>query len=203
MFSHEPTVIGKYKIDCRELMFVQYMPIAMPYGPICIPDNLRCFAPLIAAVVSRGVPTGAHIYLTAKRLFVGPNCLGNRPGWHTDGFGTDDINYIWSDTLPTEFCVNQHFVLSDDHDISLIEMERQAWPENFRTYPAGSLLKLDSSIVHRFAQPTAESYRTFVKISISCERYNLIGNAHNYLLDYDWPMVERQAGRNHPIGRAA
>lgn len=202
MFSHEPIVLGQYDIDCRELMFVQYMPIAMPYGPIRIPDNLRCFAPLVAAVTLHGCPSGAHIYLTAKRLFVGPNCLGNRPGWHTDGFGTDDINYIWYDAVPTEFCVNQYFVLSDDHDLSLDQMAQQARSQNITTYPAGSLLKLDSSVVHRVAQPVTEGYRTFVKISVSRERYNLAGNARNYLFDYDWQMVGRQAGRNHPIGAA-
>lgn len=202
MFSREPTILGQFQVDCRELMFVQYMPIAMPgYQPRArIPQNLRCFAPLVEAVMEEVWELGGYVYLTAKRLFVGPNCLGNRPGWHTDGFGTDDINYIWSDSVPTEFCVDQYFCLSDDHELSMRQMEQQARADNIKTYPAGSLLKLDSSIVHRCAQPSTEGYRTFVKISVSRERYNLIGNAHNYLFDYDWPMVDRQAGRNHPIG---
>lgn len=204
MFSREPAVLGQFHIDCRELMFVQYMPIAMPRTSPRIPENLRCFVPLVEAVMESGTPESTYIYLTAKRLFVGPNCPGNRPGWHTDGFGTDDINYIWSDTAPTEFCI-QEFTLSDDHDESLTQMEQQVqpWCENIKTYPVGSLLMLDSSIVHRVASMTTEGYRTFVKISVSRERYNLIGNAHNYLFDYDWPMVERQAARNHPIGAAA
>jgi hypothetical protein len=203
MFSHEPFVLGSYEIDCRELMFVQYMPLAMPYQSPRIPPNLRCFLPLVEAVVNLGRRGNTYIYLTAKRLFVGPNCLGNRPGWHTDGFGTDDINYIWCDSLPTEFCVNQHFNLSDAHEASMRQMEDQAKPENIKTYPVGSLLRLDSAVVHRCARPVTEGYRTFVKISVSRERYNLVGNAHNYLFDYDWPMVERQAGRNHPVGAAA
>jgi hypothetical protein len=203
MFSHEPIVLGGYEIDCGELMFVQYMPIAMPGKSFRLPRNLMCFLPLLEAIPPKQIDPFTYVYLTAKRLFVGPNCLGNRPGWHTDGFGTDDINYIWSDTLPTEFCVNQHFGLSDDHELSLIQMAQQARLVNIKTYPTGSLLKLDSSIVHRVARPVVDGYRTFVKISVSRERYNLIGNAHNYLFDYNWPMVERQAGRNHPIGRPA
>lgn len=204
MFSREPTVLGQFQIDCPELMFVQYMPIAMPGKSFRLPRNLMCFLPLLEAIPAGQIDPFTYVYLTAKRLFVGPNCLGNRPGWHTDGFGTDDINYIWSDSMPTEFCI-QEFTLSDDHDLSLAQIEQQVqpWCENIKTYPVGSLLMLDSSIVHRVASMTTEGYRTFVKISVSRERYNLIGNAHNYLFDYDWPMVERQAARNHPIGPAA
>jgi hypothetical protein len=110
-------------------------------------------------VVNLGRRGNTYIYLTAKRLFVGPNCVGNRPGWHTDGFGTDDINYIWCDSLPTEFCVNQHFNLSDDHEASMRQMEDQAKPENIKTYPVGSLLRLDSAVVHRCARPVTEGYR--------------------------------------------
>jgi hypothetical protein len=200
MFSHEPFVLGQYEIDCHELMFVQYMPIAMPGRSFRLPPNLMCFMPLLEAIQVGEIDPFDYVYLTAKRLFVGPNCLGNRPGWHTDGFGTDDINYIWSDALPTEFCVNQHFDLCDDHEVSMRQMEEQASPANIKTYPAGSLLKLDSTVVHRCAQPATEGYRTFVKISASRDRYNLTGNAHNYLFDYDWPMVERKASRNHPVG---
>lgn len=203
MFSREPAVLGQFAIDCRELMFVQYMPILMPRIPhVKVPDSLGCFKPLIDAVMAYVEPDH-YVYLTAKRLFVGPNCLGNRPGWHTDGFGTDDINFIWSDAMPTEFCV-QEFNLSDDHDLSLVQMESQvrSWRENIKTYPVGSLLMLDSSMVHRAAPVVSEGYRTFAKISVSRERYNLAGNAHNYLFDYDWLMVERQAQRNHPVGVA-
>lgn len=202
MFSRAPTIIGQVEIDCRELMFVQYMPIAMPGMSFRLPRNLFCFMPLLEAIPVGQIDAFTYVYLTAKRLFVGPNCAGNRPGWHTDGFGTDDINFIWSDSMPTEFCV-QEFSLSDDHDVSLVQMARQAKPENIITFPVGSLLQLDSSMVHRVPQTMASGYRTFVKISVSRERYNLIGNAHNYLFDYDWPMVERKAARNHPVGEAA
>lgn len=202
MFSPEPAVLGQFKIDCRELMFVQYMPVARAGGPFRLPPNLKCFLPLLEAASINEMRPFDYVYLTAKRMFVGPNCLGNRPGWHTDGFGTDDINFIWSDAMPTEFCV-QKFDLSDDHDVSLVQMARQAKPENIVTFPVDSLLQLDSTMVHRVPQTMASGYRTFVKISVSPERYNLVGNAHNYLFDYDWPMVERKAARNHPVGEAA
>lgn len=202
MFSQEPVILGEFTIRCQELMFVQYMPIVMPHRmDVRVPDNLLCFMPLVDAVIGE-VGAEDYVYLTAKRLFVGPKCIGNRPGWHSDGFGTNDTNFIWSDSAPTEFCI-QEFALSDDHDISLLQMECQALSENIKTYPICSLLRLDSSMIHRVPNVMQEGYRTFVKISVSRERYNLVGNAHNYLFDYDWPMVERKTSRNHPIGAAA
>jgi hypothetical protein len=40
--------------------------------------------------------------------------------------------------------------------------------------------------------------RAFLKVSISKDKYDLIGNSHNYLLDYDWQMKERKQERNIP-----
>jgi hypothetical protein len=194
-----PKVIGHFEIDCPEFMFYQYLPIRMPESGLQIPKNLRCFEPLIEAIaLFDGWLPDDYVYLTAKKMFVSPGCSVNRPGWHLDGFGTPDINYIWCDSIPTEFCF-QPFNLSDEHELSLIEMEKQAHPENIRTYPIGTLLRLDRRVVHRVGTCKEPCYRTFAKISISKNRYNLKGNAHNYLFDYDWPMFDRINGRNHPI----
>jgi len=198
VFSKEPEQIAQVIVKPSEMMFVQDMLIALPDGPWMIPDNLKCFWPIIA----KALPSALHycdhyIYLTAKHLFTGPNCSWNRPGWHIDGFGTDDINFLWSDSYPTEFCV-QEFELSEDHSVSMEQMTEQAKVENIRIYPANSLLKLDNTIVHRVANPTTEGFRTFVKISVSKNKYNRVGNAHNYLIDYDWDLVERGVERNDP-----
>jgi hypothetical protein len=45
--------------------------------------------------------------------------------------------------------------------------------------------------------------RRFVKVSLSSHRYNLIGNSHNHLLDYDWQMFPRDAARNDPAAYMA
>ena len=39
----------------------------------------------------------SYMYLTVKRQYQSKSKLFNRPGYHSDGFLTDDINYIWSD----------------------------------------------------------------------------------------------------------
>lgn len=201
MYSHEPTIIGQHHIQCDEMMFVQDMLIALPGKAVRLPRQLRCFWPLVEDVLAVGVPNDSHIYLTAKRLFVSPTCCWNRPGWHIDGFGTDDKNYLWSDSFPTEFCV-QPFDLSDDHALSMVEMEQQVRRENICTYDNNLLLGLDTAVVHQVAPVLSCGVRTFAKISISRNRYNLRGNAHNDLIDYDWLMVDRALDRNDPAAVA-
>ena len=41
-------------------------------------------------------------------------------------------------------------------------------------------------------------YRTFIKISYSTDKYDLIGNSHNHEIDYRWEMRERGTMRNVP-----
>jgi hypothetical protein len=185
MFSHEPTIHGQIEIACDEFMFVQDMLIALPGQMPRLPRQVQCFAPLVEEVMAIGVSIDYHIYLTAKRLFV----------------STDDHNYIWSDSFPTEFCV-QPFELSDDHTMSMIQMAEQAWRKNIVTYDDKLLLGLDNTVVHRVAPVTSCGVRTFAKISISRNRYNRRGNAHNDLIDYDWPMVDRAVDRNDPAAVA-
>lgn len=196
-YGQEPIVIGPVFLDPKEMCFVQYLPIAMANSDrVEIPDNLSWTRPLVNMVLKQGVPDECYLYLTVKHLYVTPNNMGNRPGWHSDGFGTDDINYVWCDKYPTEFCV-QEFKLSDECDTSLEEMEEQAKVENVKTYGENTLLCLDKYNIHR-TPVVGEGYRTFVKVSVSKDLYNLKGNAHNYLFDYDWEMLVRSDTRNHP-----
>lgn len=191
--SAPPVNVSRIMLFPPELMFVQYMPIRMPGTDVRIPQNLRFLKPLVDMV---GYYEDEYVYVTAKHFYVTPGNPGNRPGWHIDGFGTNDINLIWYDSMPTEFCV-QDFDLREDHEGAMEDMEAQVKPENIKTYPVGSLLCLDHSMVHRTTECTKGHYRTFVKISLSKDKYNLQGNAHNYLFDYSWTMVERGETRNH------
>lgn len=192
--STPPLNLGLQRlISTPELMFVQYMPVRMPHTNLRLPPHLQTFEPLLEQV---GWEDDDYVYLTAKYLFVVPGDVGNRPGWHLDGFGSEDVNFIWYNSMPTEFCV-QDFEISEEHEQSMIDMEEQVKPENIRTYPPGTLLCLTKSMVHRTALCTKGHYRTFVKISLSKSQYNLKGNAHNYLFDYAWDMKERGEVRNH------
>lgn len=198
-YGAAPENLGFIDIQNPEMMFVQYLPVMMPGSNLRVPANLNCFRDIIIAAImdSGSVLTDAYVYLTAKHLFVTPDNMGNRPGWHSDGFGTDDLNYIWCDSAPTEFCV-QPFRITDDCAVSMKEMEDQAREENVVVYPVKTLLKLDQGVIHRVAANGTAGYRTFVKVSVSKDKYNLKGNAHNYLFDYEWEMHDRAETRNHP-----
>lgn len=197
IYGNAPTLIKSIEVNSDELMFVQYLPIKMKGSTdVRIPDNLLIFSEIITEVMKE-VQLDEYVYITAKHFYVNADSLGNRAGWHSDGFGTPDINYIWSDNSPTEFCV-QPFSISSDCLVSMQEMEEQAKKENVLTYPCNSLLRLDSSVIHRVNPKPDEGFRTFVKVSISQEKYNLIGNAHNPLFDYNWDMQKRKPYRNHP-----
>lgn len=202
-YGEAPVVVDSICVPDCELLYVLYMPVRLAgQSEVVIPPHLEGYGALVdAAIAYEGASAdGKYIYLTVKRLWVEPGCLGGRLGWHTDGFGTDDISYIWADADPTEFCV-QPFDLSDDHEISMRQMEEQARPENIVRYEPIDLLRLDARHVHRCPVNPRPGYRTFARVSISRDRYDMIGNAHNYGLDYNWIMYPRGASRNDTATR--
>lgn len=79
-------------------------------------------------------------------------------------------------------------------------MARQATnPANaIETYPDKHLLRLDPSVIHRPPVGFAPGMRTFVKASMSTERYNLEGNSVNHRLPLGVPLLPRKLDRNHP-----
>jgi hypothetical protein len=200
MHSPKPENLGYFDIKADEFVYHVYMPIKMRIScDIRIPDHLQCYKPLIIAAMAGKLWYRDYVYLTVKKMYVQKGGTANRPGWHIDGYGTEnDLNFIWSDCIPTEFCSGE-FNLSDCHEKSLLEMEQQAEGKPIFTYPEKTLLCLNNKIVHRVGVCKETCLRTFVKISISKDRYDLAGNAHNHLFDYDWSLVERQGSRNHPI----
>ncbi|WP_051289074.1 hypothetical protein [Chryseobacterium daeguense] len=201
-----PTVIREIEIDCKEMMFYQYLPIKLKgMTGFVLEERLMKFSELIVETLSNYKNTfgeekfnESYIYLTVKRQYVSKKKSMNRPGYHSDGFMTDDINYIWSDRNPTIFNVS-NFNLTLDDEISLKEMKKQALPENEITYPENTILRLNQYNIHKVNDSSIyEGIRTFVKISFSNDKYDLEGNSHNYELDYNWKMKPRQNKRNIP-----
>lgn len=201
-----PTVIGEQiEIACHEFMLYQYLPIKLAGAvEVHVEPRLDCFSRIIGAACCdyigvRGLDSwvASHVYLTAKHTFLPPGASQNRPGWHSDGFLTDDINYVWCDRLPTVYN-SSAFDITQDDELSLIEMEQQARPKLSKQFPENTLLRLDQYCIHRCAEVVEPTLRTFVKLSISNDRYDLLGNSHNHLIDYDWPMRERALHRNVP-----
>jgi hypothetical protein len=200
-----PKMLGRYDVDCKEMMAFQYLPIKMAGGTsITREQRVAPFDALIGAACCDFVAecglgrfVESYVYLTAKHLFQGPGCTLNRPGWHCDGFMTDDVNYIWSNRSPTIFN-RSLFVLTLHDKLSMHEMSEQADKSNDFDYGDGALIRIDQFVVHRLQEPKEVELRTFFKLSISLDKYDLEGNSKNYMLDYGWPMRPRSVERNVP-----
>jgi hypothetical protein len=204
-YGELPKPLGIFEVECNEMMFYQYLPIKMieQTQPI-YEERLRCFDKLIGAICCDYIGefgldnyVNSYVYLTAKHLYQMPNCSFNRTGWHSDGFLTDDINYIWCDKYPTIFNRTE-FELPLDDLLSMEEMEKQAMPFHNVTYGENRLLRLNQYNIHKVASVTEVGMRTFLKLSFSKDKYDLIGNSHNYLIDYNWGMKNRKEHRNIP-----
>lgn len=196
-----PRVIAEnVHLRLDEVAYMLYMPVCTPGVTLALPPQAEPFVPLLHHVMlaERERVFAEYMYLTVKRMIVGPTVTPNRPGWHADGFGTDDLNFVWYDCVPTVFNRGA-FDVSEDHTLSLQQFDQQADPSDDVTFPTHTLLRLDPTIVHRVAMADREQMRTFVKITISKNRFNLIGNSRNHAAPgLDWPMYPREAVRNDP-----
>jgi hypothetical protein len=200
-----PDDLGTVDATPTEMLYWLYCPIKLPGSiTLTVPPNLKQFRPIIDAV---GHDCGerlfnSYVYITAKTLYCSSENPGNRPGWHSDGFLTDDLNYIWYDANPTIFFHDgERHAFTADHSASLSEMDALCEPLSFarRIYPAKRLLRLDETVLHKVDLDIRPGIRTFVKISVSRHRYALQGNSINYALAPDWEYQPRQAERNCPV----
>lgn len=194
-----PAVVSP-KLDLKptEFLYYQDLPVMMANQHelgIKVPKNLEWTMPFLK-LFTRGLEGDEYIYLSARHMFYDSENV-NRPGWHSDGFGTQDLSIIWYDCVPTEFCIQQ-FTLSTDCVHSMEQMKEQASLDNIKAYDPGTVLLLDQYSIHRVAPMPFKGIRTFLKASISTDQYRLKGNSHNYLFEYDWASRPRDLERNSP-----
>lgn len=142
-----------------------------------------------------------NVYLTLKNIWVNGGTSGNRPGWHSDGFLTDDINYIWYDKNPTLFYFDgAKHSFSTDHCKSLVEMNVLCEnSDKHVTYPVKSLLRMDQFVLHKPNENFPGGVRCFMKISLSEHIYALEGNSKNEHLNLDMEYLARKPNRNCPV----
>ena len=215
IYGAPPVDLGLIDLSPSEMMFWQYCPIKLPAADLMclLPPNLKQFSPIVSAVFSdfdRGRRIGewqhSYVYLTAKTMWVTPENPGNRPGWHSDGFLTDDINYVWSDTSPTVYWQPEMPVdFEADHSLSLYEMRACAEHDitHHVRYPTKHLLRLNERAIHKVDTCSMGGMRSFVKVSVSRHKYALLGNSINHALAPDWTYSPRSVERNCPIGSVA
>lgn len=202
-YGNPPVRIGKEHVEVDEMMYYQYLPIKLKDNDnIYLPKRLKNYKSLIYGAIfdyfTKGGDKDCYIYVTLKVMFTPTNTSLNREGWHSDGFMSDDINYIWSDTLPTEYIEGEWDILQD-HKESLLIFNHLGNYYKVKTCEPNVLYRLDESVIHRVqVNKGSPILRQFMKVSFSKDKYNLKGNSHNYLIDYDWEMKDRDIERNHP-----
>jgi hypothetical protein len=172
-YGRSPEVIGIYDLDWDEYMHYMYLPIFMGadrgkyrhWSNIKLPRNLEFAWPLIERAVQAEFIKGDefdYVYITARRGYATPGNPLNRPGWHSDGFGTNDVNYVWTDRFPTQFAVQDFWGISDDHIVSAAQFHAQVLPEAIRTYPDRSLLRLTPEVVHAAPEIPCPWWRAWI-----------------------------------------
>lgn len=204
LYNKIPKNLGDFILPVKEFFSYTYLPIKLiGEHKVTYEKRLKVFDRIIGAACCDFVGTfgldryvDSYVYLTAKHQAQRRGAGFNRPGWHSDGFLTDDISYIWSNCQPTIFN-SSDFILSKDDILSMEEMENQALPENDYTLPNNSLIRMDQYSIHRVGD-YQEGPRAFAKICFSSDKYDLCGNSVNYELNYEWIYRERKERRNIP-----
>jgi hypothetical protein len=190
------------------------MPIKMPdLAEVRLPRALSQFAGAIQRILDAEVQLNPHhadyhAYLTIDQRWVAPGTLHREAPCHVDGFQGARWNpkcrtnhsYTVSDVLPTAYYVQPfHLEALDErlHDF-FWEMNAQVADTNeaHRWQPQDAeLTMMDCYCVHRGVenQTGAPVFRTWLRLSFEERRriFDRLGNAHNPLFDYDWPMVDR------------
>jgi hypothetical protein len=199
-YGNAPEFCGNVDLDLKEFMYFLYLPVFMDNSGIKLPPNVECCRPIIELAMERSLPRQYnYVYLSARKGWATPDNPLNRPGWHCDGFGTDDLNFVWWKGQGTRFAIQRFTNISTDHEKSQIQFEGQVNPRKVTSYPSGGLYRITPTVVHAtpLIRPPGE-LRQYVKISMSDHKYNLENNSHNYLFDYDWPLTKREVVRNDP-----
>jgi hypothetical protein len=224
-----PDIVGKINPSYAEFKGIRVldMPIYMPKQGWEIPENLYQFMDAIKRVYHyeskySTIYDDYFVYITVDQKKVLTGKTGRRAGAHSDAYvevnneqfdikpetmgeiGDRPIEvshtYIMYDSLPTEFFAVP-FPLKDCSDKgSLVTFDRIAEKSIAITYPINTLLKLDPYVVHRCAVNTGpDLYRTFIKISVSKQKYAREGNTINPKFKYDWVLKARSPHlRNTP-----
>ena len=205
------------------------MPIQFPGKPLSLPSEIVPFIDIIDAVFQNElnyfpIINNLYIYITIDQKQVKKGNTGRRAGAHADGYidtETSQIDiisenveiirkekslithtYIWHDCLPTEFFLKS-FPLTDSTDEGSLrtfdEIADNCSKSEIITLDNKSLIFLTPYIIHRSAVAKEDTYRTFVKVSVSDKQFRRKGNTKNPLFNYDWKMEKRTpAERNTP-----
>lgn len=239
-YGSPPVYLGQFEqVNLREVMYYLYLPVQFPdmeqpsryhfapailihgFDTMRMPENLRVTG--IQALVNRALDYATaqgrdvnqdYVYVSARKGWATPDNPLNRPGWHCDGFGTNDANFVWWNGPGTRFAVGEFEGIDADHIRSLEQFEKQITYNGRNEYGDPGRIEIENGLAHGFyyidpfcvhSTPLINPpgcMRQYIKISLSQEKYNLENNSHNYLFNYDWEMHSRNVVRNNTFQAA-
>lgn len=200
-----------------EMMFYQYLPIkdAGNYAMVSEP-RIERIALQIGSILAGRVGRDEYVYLTVKHGWATTENPLNRPGWHVDAWGhPEDRNYVWCDRFPTRYIWGDLPEVQPD----MPDEEALVWFEKYGKFATtsevpdglaqrerplpdyvmvGYLYEFGQNVVHATPVIPYPGMRSFVKVSVSPHKYNLLGNSRNEI-NADWEMIDRSKVRNDPV----
>jgi hypothetical protein len=199
-YGQQPLHIGQFDFDLPEVMHYLYLPVRIDgHAGIRLPQRLeRCRCLIDAALHSCSHKYYKYVYLSARKGWATRDNPLNRPGWHCDGFGTCDLNFVWWRGPSTRFAIQEFKRIVPGHLRSLTQFDEQVRRDAIVTYPEKGLYQINPFVVHATPDISVPCWRQYVKISASDNLFNLENNSYNYLFSYNWPLHPRAGLRNDP-----
>lgn len=186
------------------------MPIKFPGSNFRIPDTLKQFKEVIEIVANYEATINQecfdeyYCYLTVDQSLVKPGTLQREAPCHVDGFQGARWNpktrinhtYVVGDKIPTAYYIQpfdfsnldetKHNFFWEMNNIVAKTNSKYEWkPEE------GEINLMDAYCVHRGTEAQEETFRTWIRLSFEVRQFDRLGNAHNPLFQYNWPMVVR------------
>lgn len=186
------------------------MPIKFPGSDFRLPMEFVQLSPLVQQIADYEAAVNSdcydeyYCYLTVDQGQVAAGKLQREAPCHVDGFQGARWNpkvrcnhtYTVSDKLPTIYYVQPfHLEQLDEAKHNFFwEMNRQVAQTNsaYAWQPDPyELTLMDCYTVHRGGEAPEPMFRTFLRFSFEVRIFDRLGNAHNPMFRYNWPMVPR------------
>lgn len=215
--------LGRWGFPPRQGLRILDMPIKMAGGvEYRLPGLTAAYLPLahLAALIEAQAldPTPYYCYLTLDEVTVRPGETARNPGCHVDGFQGDriqpkhaiDHSYVAVDVLPFAY-YDQAFPCAHldpaRHDFFKY-WDKIAQPDCKRLALPNVLYGLTAYVVHEATpnRTAAPLQRAFFRMTYSLREFDRLGNTHNPMFDYSWPMVPRETAESltvpEPLGES-
>lgn len=137
-------------------------------------------------------------YMTIDSSLVETGQQQRRGGLHVDGFQGARIknktkvtrNYVASSNGGTRF-YPQLFESNINESVFNLFTHFEKQARDFIVVPENTVTFMDAYSVHESGLARRGGLRTFLRVTYDCKEFDRLGNSHNSMIDYSWPMVKR------------